>query len=323
MEHAMALSGMKPGSVELFFYSRSETGATHCERNPSMNSDRMISDLPARVAGGFTAARGVGEGWIPVTWETAELQGTGLAAGAGSGATELAIELNLRGPYTVHVALGSCTGLRVWLDGDPAYREFVTRHGGNALQECRLHTADLTGRRLCVGIKDDLRPQPAFLGYVRVEPGTATHRSARNLIATNDGFSWVAVDGIASARDVSRYFAAYRDSDFGLMLWGPEGADVTGCHATRVGTPANTDTGRVFRECDRNHARQFASLLKNGQDLLTAAVENAPLGWTFTSTSAWRRSRRRSRTSTRSPRDSMKRIPNGGVATSTATRSPG
>lgn len=240
-----------------------------------MKTDTFLTDLPARVTGGFTPARGVGEGWIPVAWETADRKGVGLAAGCRSGAQELTLDLGLSGPHVVHLALGACTALRAWLDGETGYREFLTQHGGSGAQECRLHTADLTGRRLRIAPKDDCQAKEAFLVYIRAEPCSTPHHSARNLVATNDGFSWVALNGLASARDVSRYFTPFRDSDFGLMLWGPEGADVTGCHATTIGTPANTDVRHAFRECDRNHARQFAALLERKEDLLAAAVSNA------------------------------------------------
>ncbi len=240
-----------------------------------MSHDILITDLPARVVGGFTGARGVGEGWVPVSWETAELRGTGLSAGSCSGALALSLELGLRGPHILHLALGSHTGLRVWFDGEPGYREFITHHGGMAFQECPLHGADLTGRRLHIALKDDQRPSPAWLGYLRAEPWDGPRVQARNLIATNDGFSWVAGNGLQSVRDVSRFFTPFRDSDFGLMLWCPTGADFTGCHRTRVGTCARTDTLHAFRECDRRHAGQFAALLASGGDLLAAAVENA------------------------------------------------
>jgi len=240
-----------------------------------MKQDTFLTELPSRVVGGFAPARGVGEGWIPVRWETADRQGVGLAAGSGSGGRELILDLRLTGWQTLHLALGSHTGLRARLDGEPGYREFITGHGGNAFQECRLHAADLTGRRLHIALKDDARPQPAFLGCIRGEPCDGPRANPRNLIATNDGFSWVASNGLHSVRDVSRYFAPFRDSDFGLMLWCPTGADFTGCHRTKVGTCARTDTLHAFRECDRRHAEQFAALLADGGDLLAAAVENA------------------------------------------------
>jgi len=241
-----------------------------------MRDDILITDLPARIAGGFTPSRGVGEGWIPVTWETADCQGVGLAAGAGSGARELTLDLGLSGRHILHLALGAKTGLRVWLDGEPGYREFVTQHGTGGLQECRLHTADLTGRKVHIALKDDLRAQPAMLAYIRAEPCAASHRSTRNLIATNDGASWVAYDGIDSVRDVARYFAPFRDSDFFRILWGPVGADVTSCHPTKVGTfHFGCPPAQAWGSRERLHAANIERTRKMCEGILAAAVANA------------------------------------------------
>src|SRR5688572_17277321 len=117
--------------------------------------DVLITDLASRVVGGFKPARGVGRGWVPVDFATAEFAGGGLAAGDDSGAPELALRLGLKGVHTLYLALAWGDGIRVWLDGEPGFREMVCKHGGGVLQECRLHTADLTGKRL------HLAPVPA------------------------------------------------------------------------------------------------------------------------------------------------------------------
>jgi hypothetical protein len=226
------------------------------------------------VEGGFRPARGVGEGWVKVNYETATRKGTGLAAGCRSGASELTIRLGLKGAHTLHLALGSSTCLQAWLDGE-GHREFVTLHGGNSLQECRLHASDLTGKNLHIALKDGYRAGPAFLGYVRAVPGESPHRNARNLIATNDGWSWVAVNGIQSPKDVSHYFTPFRDSDFFRMLWCPTGADFSGAHRTKVGTLAPMTSTHAFRQCDRDHAEALAKYIHSGGDLLASAVENA------------------------------------------------
>lgn len=243
--------------------------------NHIMNQDIYITDLPARVHGGFQPARGVGEGWIAVSYETANRSGTAIAAGCRSGAPELTLDLNLEGNYVLHLALGTQTSLRVWLDGESGYREFNTEHGGNGLLECRLHAADLTGKRLHIALKDDSRAAPAHLGYIRAERIETSHQSARNLVATNDGWSWVAMGELQSERDVSRFFAPLRDSDFGRMLWGPSGADFTGNHRTKVGTLAPLETTRAFRDCDRVHAETLRPFIESGGDILRAAVANA------------------------------------------------
>lgn len=67
-------------------------------------SELLITDLPHRIFDDFQPARCLVEVWIPVTWETAEHSGAGLAAGASSGAQELIPDLNLEG-RTSHILL--------------------------------------------------------------------------------------------------------------------------------------------------------------------------------------------------------------------------
>ncbi len=239
-----------------------------------MNQDIFITDLPSRVIGGFKPARGVGEGWIPVEFETAANKGTGLAAGCRSGAEELTLRLDLKGMHTLHLALGTYSALTAWLDGD-GQREFIAGHGGGALQECCLHASDLTGKSLHIALREGFRTREAFIGYIRAVPCAIPHRSARNMIASNDGWSWIAMDGVNSENDVSRYFTALRDSDYFRMLWCPGGADFSSCHRTKVGTIAPVTPLHANRNDDRNHIASFSKFIAGGGDILKAAVENA------------------------------------------------
>ena len=239
-----------------------------------MIQEKIFTDLTTLIGGGFQAARGVGEGWVDVPYETETMQGRGLAAGYISGAPPLVLNLGLTGVHTLYLGLGGETALQVWLDGENGYHEFVTFHGGNGLQDCRLHTADLTGRRLHIAMKNGVNPKPAHIGYIRAVPDEYS-ASARNLIATNDGWSWVALDGIESERDVYKFFAPFRDSDFFRILWNPAGADFSGCHQTRVGTLAPLQTTHAFRDCDYHHAQSLRPFIESGGDILKAAVEGA------------------------------------------------
>ena len=245
-----------------------------------MNKSVLLTDLPNRVVGGFRPARGVGEGWVAVDFATEDYRGTGVATGFASGARELAIRLGLRGSYVLYLGLGSHGSIRVWLDGEKGFREFVCGHGAWRILEARLHQADLTGRNLHIA------PMPSsrysvddghmFLAYVRAVPvDHAPSRSARNLVATNDGYSWIALDGMASIRDVTKQFEPYRDSDFFRMLWCPVGADVTGNHLTRVGTVTPFNFTHAYRRCDREFAATTKRILKSGGDILKAAVAAA------------------------------------------------
>ncbi|NQU10398.1 hypothetical protein HQ590_06395, partial [bacterium] len=240
----------------------------------------LITDLPSRVMGGFTPARGLGRGWVAAPYAVAAFRGVGVGTGYDSGAPELTIRLDLVGSYVLYLGLGSGDSVRAWLDGETGFREFACEHGGWAFQEARLHAADLTGRCLHVA------PVPAssyrhsdahcYLGYIRAVPADhAPQQSARNLVATNDGFSWIALDGMAAVGDVTKQFQPYRDSDFFRMLWCPLGADVTGNHLTKVGTTTPFGVTHAYRRCDRQFALTTKKILKGGGDILKTAVAAA------------------------------------------------
>jgi len=242
--------------------------------------DILITDLPARVVGGFIPAAGVGEGWIAVDYQTPDFNGIGLATGYDSGATELTLRLDLEGEYVLYLAGGCYDTVRVWLDGEEGFRELQFGHGGHRFMEARLHRADLTGRNLHIA------PLPAsryrdtdahtFISYLRaVRDDYAPKESARNLVATNDGYSWIALDGMESVRDVSKFFAPYRDSDFYRMLWNTTGADVSGNHLTKVGTVLPFDCTHAYRRCDRQYAETTKRILEGGGDILAQAVASA------------------------------------------------
>lgn len=240
-------------------------------------NDQVIAHLPQLIVSNFEPAGGIGEGWVPFTWETAEHAGTGLAAGANSGSGALTLDLKLEGHYALHFAILYATSLRVWCEGDESYREFETDHSWDNLIECRMHAMDWTGKKLCIAAKTGHLAKPVTLAYIRAEPVEQKYVSARNLIATNDGWSWIAVGGIESARDVRSFFAPLRDSDFGLMLWGLLGADVSGCHRTKVGTflPTQASTP-CFRQYERNAVEALGAYFRSDEpEILTAAVEAA------------------------------------------------
>jgi hypothetical protein len=235
----------------------------------------LFTELPSLVVNGLHSARGVGEGWVAFDYETPQCSGTGLAAGAESGAGDLVLDLKLQGEQRLYFALGAKCSLRVWLTGDKLYREFRTEHGGNRLQECSYHVGEMDGKKLHIAIERGTECRPTLLAYIRAE-AQAPHRSARNLIGTNDGFSWIALRGIDSPRDVGRYFAPLRNSDFFRILFGPMGADVSGCHATQVGTVAPLQATHAFRSCDRNYALERAKYQEAGhEEILAAAVSSA------------------------------------------------
>ncbi len=254
---------------------------TLAPRKPAVTSDIYLTDLPSRVIGGLKPARGVGRGWVPVEYQADDISGTGLAAGYGSNAKPLTLELGLTGVHTLYIALGQHDGVRVWLDGESSFRELICEHGGRRFQEAKLHTADLTGKRLHIA------PVPAiplarqeaatFVPYIRAVPAKAAPVNARNLIGTNDGFSWIALNGMESVKDVSKVFTPFRDSDFFRILWCPFGADVSGNHTTRIGTTFAHPHGvtHAYRRCDRLYAQTVRRVLANGGDILKEASKSA------------------------------------------------
>lgn len=240
-------------------------------------NDQIRTNLPQLIVGHFEPARGAGEGWVTYTWETAEHAGTGLAAGANCGAEVLTLDLKLEGHHVLHFGLSSATSLRVWCEGNNDYREFNTDHGYDNLLECRSHAIDWTGKRLCLAVKTGHMARPAALAYIRAEPVAEKYVSARNLVATNDGWSWIAMGGIESARDVRSYFTPLLDSDFGLVMWAPLGADLTGSHGTKVGTfvPTQAMTS-CFRQYERNAVEGLGTYIQSNEpEILTAVVEAA------------------------------------------------
>jgi hypothetical protein len=246
------------------------------------NHGVLITDIPARVVGGFKPAKGVGRGWVAIDYETDGLCGTGVATGYDSGAPELVLDLNLTGNFILYLALGCADNIRVWLDGEKGFREFTCGHGGHAFQECRLHRADLTGRRLHIAPVpvDPLREYDShtFLGYiraVRTDHAPKPTKASRTLVATNDGYSSIALHGLSRAEDISVHFTNFRDSDFYRVLYCPAGADVSGNHLTKVGTTSPFDTTHAYRRCDRQYAVTTGRVLKNGGDILQAAAAAA------------------------------------------------
>jgi len=46
--------------------------------------ERIFSDIPSLISGGFTPAKGTGAGWIPFNYEFDDFSGKGIATGARS-----------------------------------------------------------------------------------------------------------------------------------------------------------------------------------------------------------------------------------------------
>lgn len=243
----------------------------------------LIADIPNRVVGGFKPAKGVGRGWVKVDYETKDFSGVGVSTGFDSKAPELVIDLGLEGDWVLYLGVGWADSIRVWLDGEEnSLRDIICQHGGTAFQECRLHKADLTGRKLHIApipVERYRAQDPhAFLGYIRAvktDYAPKPTKASRTAVGSIDGYSWIAVYGLSCARDVGLAFSPYRDSDVYRVLYNPIGADVTGNHMTKVGTTAPFDTVHAYRQCDRQYALNTKRILESGEDILAAAATAA------------------------------------------------
>lgn len=235
----------------------------------------FITDIASRVVGGLKPARGTGEGWVPMTYQCTEFSGTGVAAGALSGAKPITIELGLTGFYVLHLALEPNSSIRAWFDGDKGYREFRLQHGSPAFQECRMWRVDLTGKKLHIAVKSGASAKPAGLAYIKAEPAPHVEFRKHNMVGSFDGWSYLAVDGYESPADIYRLFVPLRDSDVGRILYGPAGADVTTWHPTKIGSTYSPVATHGNRVCDFVAAESTRKLIEQKADQLAIAVECA------------------------------------------------
>ena len=235
----------------------------------------FITDLVSKIVGDFKPARGTGDGWTTLTYQCPEFSGTGVAAGALSGAQPLTLDLGLKGYYVLHVALEPNSSIRVWLDGDKGYREFNLQHGSPAFQECRMWRADMTGKRLHIAVKAGANAKPAGIAYIKAEPAPHVEFRKHNLVGSYDGWSYLAVDGYDTPADIYRLFTPLRDSDVGRILYGPLGADVSTWHKTKNGSTFSAEKTHGNRVCDFVASESTKKLIDQNVDQLAIAVESA------------------------------------------------
>lgn len=234
--------------------------------------DIYFTNLPALVMGGFRPAAGIGAGWVPFEYALDEFGGVGIATGALSPAGELVLDLGLKGWHILHFCHTSV--LDIWLDGEKGPRCLAGPQAGNAVRDFPLHAADLTGRRLHLAPKRGFDPCEAILFYIRAEPCSCPRAGARNLVATEDGDGLLR-GGVSGARDIYRYLAPYRGSDFFRVLWGVYGGGdfVAGPAAPFTGVPLPAKDW--FSASDRLVAAAIRRIRREGHDPLALAVEAA------------------------------------------------
>lgn len=233
----------------------------------TLEGDKFFNDLPGLVRGGLRPLRGSAGGWIDFSYELDCFAGRGLAAGAGSGAGELVLDLNLTGWHRLHFAHGPA--LRVWLDGDEGY--CLVPGNKSCIGEYAFPAADLTGRALHIAPHQDSRGNEEItLFYVRAEP-CEPRTSRRNLICTNDGYSvFCRPDLLTNSREgIVSHIHTVADSDFFRVMWGVYGG---GPLTVRANSPAGESVlngqEHAFRHYDREFYRSMRTLVDQQVDPL-------------------------------------------------------
>jgi hypothetical protein len=239
------------------------------------SDDKWITNIPDRIVGGFSAAQGIGDGWVDWSWQTEDRQGLGIATGGATEAETLTIDLDLSGPHRLFLGLGPYSTLRARLDGMEGHRLIRTEHGGG-LESCELWVEDMTDKNLHVCNEPRFywgHNVAPFLAYVRAVPDARPHQNRRNIVGTEDGGSWMALYGYDGPADMAARYQALRDSDVGRMLVSPGGADFTISPHTEHGTFWDTGTTHAARHIDRQKARGLRTIAKRGDNPMAIAAE--------------------------------------------------
>ena len=267
----LATSILEPAAVAISAEPADQLAGPGLSATVTIGRDTYFRNLPALVSGGLRAAEGIGAGWVPFQYDLADIQGVGLATGAGSPAGELVFDLKLSGWHVLHFCHTPL--LEIWLDGERGYCELPGPQD-NRLRDYRLHAADLTGRRLHIAPRRGTGPREAILFYVRAEPCGGPRPSRRNLVATNDGHD-VFSDGMDTPRNISKWFSPFRDSDFYRMLWGVfGGGDLSANPAFKHATILPVAPCHHFQTWDKT----FSDSLRRVQsqaDILATVVASA------------------------------------------------
>ena len=241
---------------------------------PGSDKDAVyLTDMTRGQPGSAVTRRFARGAWKAVEYETAEFSGTMLYSIAGLKSPELAFRLDRQGWYAVYLGLHDSHQryrlrrwpsplLKVKLSGEEVFQyvqpesfaaddeyaklgeQYHFQAGALHLIESFWCAADLTGRDLIIAATD---ATDANIAYIKLVPlsegevaqlaGDAGRDDTKRLIGVFDASSLAYKAGVYDqAEMVATQLNAFRDSDFGIVLWGTScGFDCY--YPTRVGDP--------------------------------------------------------------------------------------
>ncbi len=237
-----------------------------------LQNDILFTDLPKYIHGPFIPAKGNNLGWTTVPYQHADFSGTGLTMGAHAPFQEIALDLKLSGGYDLYAAIPR-TQIRFRVEGTEGYLQYFPEHGGTGtnLQEVHLGHYDMTGKKLYVSRVDP--PEcthyrgtwGAGLFYIRAVPSDKP-KFQRNMVATNDGWSYFALKGFKDIDTIRSQFTPLEHSDVFRLLYSPGNADCTMNSFTKAGSVLTSDLAWGYRDCDLRAQEAIIKLRALGID---------------------------------------------------------
>ncbi|HPC30187.1 MAG TPA: hypothetical protein P5065_01935 [Candidatus Ratteibacteria bacterium] len=232
--------------------------------------ERIFSDIPSLISGGFTPAKGTGAGWIPFNYEFDDFSGKGIATGARSPAGEIVLDLKITGQHRLYIAFNP--SIRIWLDGDTGY--YQHNASPHDVRDYFCFENDFTGKKLHIApVRGNFSNKELIIFYIRVVP-CGTYNSTKNLIATNDGHG-VFCAGLDSYRDLYRYLLPLKDSDFFRIIWGVYGGGLLNVKNSKVADKLPFPDDVNFYEHEWFFNRSIENILKQEYDPLLLVREAA------------------------------------------------
>lgn len=242
--------------------------------------------------------------WRLLAYETDDLTGVMLMAGAETAAPEVGLPLGVEGWHAISIGVMPVqsaeegNGLEIQLRlSDEDVPTLITLPISStdppSLVEMFWKTADLTGRELVIsqvivqvapGVSPGaMRCQPARVAYVKLLPleekeavllnSDRKRHDTRRLFAHQDANGPNGLWRLRTTREIQREIEPYRNTDFSRLYWEVGRGDLMFAH-TEIGREATfdglSDFGRVF---DRLHVESRRLLRRRNIDPFDTAVE--------------------------------------------------
>ena len=201
--------------------------------------------------------------WTLFSYEAEEISGVIVGAGSMADAPDITLPLGVKGWYAIYLGYWNPhhdydgdTLVRLKLTGDPCFRIITESNylGAPAapmmwdraeLKECFIRDADLTDKELIFGQHKKGHPRKTYIAYIKLVPlneqqvdsikKDRANKDTRNLIAANDGVSFLSEKGCTTREDILEQLEIYRHSDVGRVMWAFTYGDLTN-YPTRVGS---------------------------------------------------------------------------------------